>query len=346
MAPQRLSKGRFGSVDDASPKPTNTVSQNHKDLGLSKVDPGFAIGQSGGVVVVMQEFHDESAFDTGDFSVALSRVDKRKQAQQEREAELRRKKEEERKAAIASKKEKEAQAAREAAAAKEAERKKKAEEERKQRKEAERAVAEKAKADAKAESKPEKKQRSNTPAPPPVPAPKVTPTEAAPEKPWKAGKSRRAADKSEERSAGAHAVLRDSAVVGIGKVIQRAQARSPVRLPSRVFVDASAQTDLVRILPVVEERPPATQSASSSAAWWLQQQAAPAQQPAAASSDQFMMQAYIDAMQRMGQQPPQSSSYGYWTGQHQAPPPQAPAADLYWQQNVYQAGPGRFPPRR
>lgn len=338
MAPQRISKGRFGSVDDASPKPTTIVSQNHKDLGLSQVDPGFAIGQSGGVVVVMQEFHDESAFDTGDFSVALSRVDKRKQAQNEREAELRRKKEEERKAAIALKKEKEAQAAREAAAAKEGERKQKAEEERKKRKEAERVAAEKAKADAKAESKPDKKQRSTTPAPPPVPAPKVTPTEA--------GKGRRTADKSEEQSAGAQAVLRDSAVVGIGSVIQRGPARSPARPPAKVFVDASAQTDPVRILPIVEERAPATQSASSSAAWWLQQQAAPAQQPAAASSDQFMMQAYIDAMQRMGQQPPQSSSYGYWTGQHQAPPPQAPATDLYWQQNVYQAGPGRFTSRR
>jgi hypothetical protein len=86
---------------------------------------------------------------------------------------------------------------------------------------------------------------------------------------------------------------------------------------------------------------PAGGSPSAAAAWWLQQ-AAPA--PAAPQGDQYMMQAYVEAMQRIAphqQQPSyqQPSSYGYWT----APAAQPSAADMYWQQqNAYQPGPGRY----
>ena len=339
MAPQRLSSSRGPASTESSPvSQEKQATSIRKELGLSQVDSAFAIGQSGGVVVVMQELHDESAFDTGDFAVSKSRFDKRKDAQKEREAELRRKKEEERKAAIALKKEMEAKAAREAAAAaaaaKEAERKA-AEEERK-KKQQER-----------------KKERGPVPAPPPPEQPPKPERAARKPKAPKASIEEPAAPQVPQ-SEGSKAILQDSAVVGIGNVIASsprsakkpaAPVVAPIVAPKPVLVHAAAQTDPVKILPIDAPATVSGSSPSAAAAWWLQQAAsqAPApQQPAPnAQGDQYMMQAYIDAMQRIAphQQP---SSYGYWT----APAAQPSAADLYWQQqqNVYQTGPagGRY----
>jgi hypothetical protein len=347
MAPQRLSKTRFETGDETSPravtkKPTDDQA---KSLGLTTVDSAFAIGQAGGVVVVMQELHDESAFDTGDFAVAKSRSDKRKDAQKEREREARREKEEERKAALAAKKEEEARAAREAAAAKEAARKATEEEKRKKAKEEQR--------QAKLEQKKEKESRGPVPAPPPAPAP------AEPARPQSARKDkhRREAPKASkaqaEVSEGSKAILQDSAVVGIGNVISKQFKPAPAPVvPERKFAESSAQTDPVRILPVEQSPKISASSTSAAAAWWLQQasgpapqtQAPPQQPPQQPQNDQYMMQAYIDAMQRMSA-PAQPSGYGYWT----APAAQAPsAADMYWQQqqNVYQSAPRYTAPRR
>ena len=168
MAPKRGNPSKFQTKEASFRVDEAAAIQKRKELGVSPVDSSMAIGQSGGVVVVMQEFHDESAFDTGDFNVAASRFDKRKKAQQEREAEARRKREEERKAAIAAKKQKEADAARAAAAAKEAERQRLAEEERLRKEEADRAEKAKRAEEARKNRKP------TTPAPPPVPAPRVS----------------------------------------------------------------------------------------------------------------------------------------------------------------------------
>jgi hypothetical protein len=331
MAPQRTSKLLFQSEDDSSPRVSEkkAVIQT-KDLGLTQVDSAFAIGQAGGVVVVMQELHDESAFDTGDFAVSKSRSDKRKDAQKEREAEARRKKEEERKAAIALKKEEEAKVAKEAAAAKEAARKAAEEEKRKQAKGRKQARA--------LQKKEEKESRGPVPAPPPVPLNDPAPTPSRKEKPKR------------DVSEGSKAILQDSAVVGIGSVISKQPVAS---LPK--FVETSSQTDPVRILPIEQSPKVAPSTTSAAAAWWLQQATgssqpaqAPQQQPATqapqTTNDQYMMQAYIDAMQRMSA-PAQPSSYGYWT----APAAQAPsAADMYWQQqqNVYQTAPRYTAPRR
>ena len=341
MAPVRTSKHRFQLDEDSSPRSDIEKPQKKSnDLGLTQVDSSFAIGQTGGVVVVMQELHHESAFDTGDFALSKSRFDKRKDAQNERDAEQRRKKDDERKAAIALKKEEEAQAAREAAAAKE-EARKAAEEEKKKKAKEERKVKLQKK-------KEEKESRGPVPAPPPVPV--SAPIEA---------KSTSSSRKEKTVSEAAKAILQDSAVVGIGSIISSKKPASPPTtavLPK--FVEASAQTDPVRILPV-EQSPKiaANSSTSAAAAWWLQQAAAgPAQPPQAQQSqppapqpagDQYMMQAYIDAMQRMTA-PAQPSTYGYWTAP--AAQPQS-AADMYWQQqqqqhNVYQSAPRYTAPRR
>ena len=332
MAPQRLSKSRFNVEEEASsPRVSAPVKgDDSKNLGLTQVDSTIAIGQSGGLVVVMQELHDESAFDTGDFAVSKSRFDKRKDAQKERDAEARRKKEEERKAALALKKEQEAQAAREAAAAKETARKA-AEEERKRKEQEEKKQKE-------AQKKESKANRGPVPAPPPVPSSEA-PEAPVEKKPSKGKGKRKGGDVSEASKV---AILQDSAVVGIGNII----SSKPVpKLP--VVVEASVQTDPVRILPVEQSPKVAPTSTSAAAAWWLQQAATGAAAPPAqvsqpapqtqSSGDQYMMQAYIDAMQRMSA-PAQPSSYGYWT----APATQAPsAADMYWQQqqNVYQTAP-------
>lgn len=293
MTALRYGKSRF-TADDDSFQQVSPVAKidSSKDLGLSQVDSSFAIGQSGGVVVVLQEFHDESAVDTGDFAVSKSRLDKRRDAQKDRDEAMRRKKEDERKAAMALKKEAEARAAREAEAARKAEKKAKEDERRKKDRE---------------ERQAKKAAKKEAPAPPP-PAPE----EKAPV----------------VLSEGSKAILSDSAIVGIGNVIKKAAAPKE----SRVLVSTGAQTDPVRILPIIDQQPTSS-PATASAAWWLQQghssgavQPSQPSPPSAVStnptsSDQFMMQAYIDAMQRQ-----QSSNYGYWTT------PQSSAADLYWQQ--------------
>lgn len=296
MTALRHGKSRFTADDDSSPKVSPvTKIDSSKDLGLSQVDSSFAIGQSGGVVVVLQEFHDESAVDTGDFAVSKSRLDKRRDAQKDREDAMRRKKEDERKAAMALKKEAEARAAREVEAARKAEKKAKEDERRKKDRE---------------ERQAKKEAKKEAPAPPP-PAPE----EKAPV----------------VLSEGSKAILSDSAIVGIGNVIKKTTALKE-STPSRVLVSTGAQTDPVRILPIIDQQPTSS-PATASAAWWLQQghssgavQPSQPSPPSAVStnptsSDQFMMQAYIDAMQRQ-----QSSNYGYWTT------PQSSAADLYWQQ--------------
>jgi len=303
MATKRQSKSRFSAEEDLSPRTQDVaVDKVSKDLGLSYVDSSYAIGQSGGVVVVMQEFHDESAFDTGDFAVSKSRFDRRKDAQKDRADAVRRQKEEERRAAIAQKKEEEERAAREAESARRAA-KKAADEERKKKEREEREAAKKAAV------------KKEVPAPPPP----------VPEK--------------AKLSDGSKAILKDSAIVGIGNVIKKTASSLPVA----VSVSVSVQTDPVRILPMVDS----ASAATASAAWWLQQGhssagvapptvVAPVSQappPVTSNSDQFMMQAYIDAMQRQ-----QSSNYGYWTT------PQSSAADLYWQQQqqgVYQSTPSQ-----
>jgi hypothetical protein len=345
MAKVKTSKQRFVIDEDTSPREVvETRKENGNDLGLTQVDSSFAIGQAGGVVVVMQELHDESAFDTGDFAVSKSRFDKRKDAQKEREDAIRRKKEEERRAAIASKKEEEARAAREAANAKEAARKAAEEEKRKKARE----DRKQARIQKKKEEKEEKESRGPVPAPPPAP------TAAAATQPKSVHKDRplEAAPLSEASKA----ILQDSAVVGIGNVIS---TKKPVSAPVILkLIDASAQTDPVRILPIEQSPKVASSTTSAAAAWWLQQATGPAQPaqpppqqpqtqaPPQPSGDQYMMQAYIDAMQRMTA-PAQPSSYGYWT----APAAQAPsAADMYWQQqqqhSVYQSAPRYTAPRR
>ena len=368
MAPQRLSKSRFQEADDSSPKALEKrVDDNANNLGLTHVDSAIAIGQSGGVVVVMQELHDESAFDTGDFAVSKSRFDKRKESQKEREAQVRRQREEERKAAIALKKEQEAKAAREAAEAKEAARRAAAEE-RKRKEQEERRQAREA-------IKKEKVNRGPVPAPPPIPAGEVAePTDVKKTSGSSAkGKGRRQdapisptvepIRRVEESKVsaphvteGSRAILHDSAVVGIGNVISKAPRVESPRKKQPMHMDASAQTDPVRILPIEQSPKMTTSGTSAAAAWWLQQAASGAaappaqvsqpapQQQASSAGDQYMMQAYIDAMQRMTA-PTQGSSYGYWT----APATQAPsAADMYWQQqqNVYQSAPRYTAPRR
>lgn len=343
MSPQRLSKPRFQTGEQSSPRIVQKKVEEDpaKSLGLTKVDSAFAIGQAGGVVVVMQEFHDESAFDTGDFAVAKSRSDKRKDAQKEREMEIRRKKEEERKAALALKKEEEAKAAREAAAAKEVARKAAEQEKRKRIKEEQKR--------AKAEQKKEKESRGPVPAPPPAPATTETTKPASSRK----EKQTRAAEVSE----GSKAILHDSAIVGIGNVISKPPPSVPVVVAvEKQYIECSSQTDPVRILPVEQSPKLSASSTSAAAAWWLQQAAAGPAQPSQAppqqapqqtpqaANDQYMMQAYIDAMQRMSA-PAQASGYGYWTAPAAQPPT---AADMYWQQqqNVYQSAPRYTAPRR
>ena len=320
---QRVSKGRFSADDDASPRIREVRAVNNSnDLGLSQVDSSFAIGQSGGVVVVLQEFHDESAFDTGDFSVSKSRFDKRKDAQKDREEAVRLKKEEERKAAIALKKEEEARVAREAEAARRAA--KKAADDEKRRKEREERQASKKAIGLKKEI--------SVSVPVVVPPPPAAPQVTVPVAPAREEKKPAAVV---ELSEGSRAILHDTAIVGIGNVVKKV----PVMPVSRVFVAAGVQTDPVRILPLIDQPVAVSSAATASAAWWLQQghssgsvvqqqaQPVPASNPT--SSDQFMMHAYIDAMQRQ-----QSTNYGYWTGA-----PQTSAADLYWQQQqgVYQS---------
>jgi hypothetical protein len=335
MAPMKTSKHRFAIDEDSSPRSViETREEKRNDLGLTQVDSAFAIGQAGGVVVVMQELHDESAFDIGEFATSKSRFDKRKDAQKEREAEARRKKEEERKAAIALKKEEEARLAREAAAMKEAARKAAEEEKRKKVREERKAKIQK--------KKEEKESRGPVPAPPPVPETKVEREEKT--------------TKPVVLSEASQAILKDSAVLGIGSVIS---TKKPARVAPVIpkGVDASCQTDPVRILPIEQSPKVGSSSTSAAAAWWLQQATGPAQpaqpppQPQTQASpqpagDQYMMQAYIDAMQRMTA-PAQPTSYGYWTAPAAQPPS---AADLYWQQqqqhSVYQSAPRYTAPRR
>ncbi len=369
MAPQRLSKSRFQEADEASPKSIEKRTDDTiNNLGLTHVDSAIAIGQSGGVVVVMQELHDESAFDTGDFAVSKSRFDKRKETQKEREAQIRRQKEEERKAALALKKEQEAKAAREAAEAKEAARKAAVEERNRREQEARK--------QARAAIKKEKVNRGPVPAPPPIPAgdlPEPSDAKKASAGNLGEGKGKRLsapnppAQEPTRRvedgkvsaphvTEASRAILQDSAVVGIGTVISKAPRVESPRRKHPVHMDASSQTDPVRILPIEQSPKMTTSGTSAAAAWWLQQAASGAaappaqvsqpapQQQATSAGDQYMMQAYIDAMQRMTA-PTQGSSYGYWT----APATQAPsAADMYWQQqqNVYQSAPRYTAPRR
>jgi len=329
MSPQRASgKGKFSrfAVDEeSSPRHVDQPVRKPKvnELGLSQVDSKYAIDPSGGTVVVMQEFHDESAFDIGDFTSVLSKSDKRKQAQLTKEAEEKRKKEEEKKAGIAAKKAAIEEAARrkagEEAAAKEAAAAlvKKVEEEKRQKDlEAKKAARKEQREKAAAKKK---EARKTEEAKPPVVAPPTVP---------------------KSTTFASQAILRDPAVAGIGAVISRTVPAAPTVVVTSTATRGT-QTDPVRILPMEDP-------VSSAAAWWLQQQS-PASAPPPTSSDQFMMQsAYMDAMQRMsGAAPPPglstgapgptngSSNYGYW------PQQQPSAADLYWQQqqNVYQGPP-------
>ena len=338
MSPQRVSKSgkakptRFSSSEDRVLSEDEEVvrAQRSKELGLTQVDSTYAIGQSGGVVVVMQELHNESAQDTGDFVAVQSKFDKRKQAQVDREELDRKRRADEKKAVIAAKKAEEAQAAQEAAeAAQEAaraakeiadakeaaerqaaeEKKEKARRERKaaaDKKAAESKLAEKKAVESKLAAKEESVRREKEKVL--VQAAPVTAPRAPPPPP-------------------SAAILRDSAVVGIGSVIGRSNVPK--------VAHAETQTDPVRILPIEtsSDHPPVsapsyavgsapasvagpTRPSAAAAAWWLQQVAAPA--PA---NDQFMYQ------------PAQPSNYYYQN-------------DLYWQQNAYQTAPGRYPPRR
>jgi hypothetical protein len=324
MSPQRTSgKGKFSKFaldEEPSPRTSEHVVKKPvvNELGLTQVDSKYAIDPSGGTIVVMEEFHDESAFDTGDFVSVLSKADRRKQLQLAKEAEMKKKRAEERRAAAAAKKALLEEAAR-----------KKAEEEAAARKKAEEEAAAIKKAE---EEKKRKEQDAKK-------AVRKQQKVAAKKKELKETQIQGAVEsippKAERNDIGKQAILRDPAVAGIGSVISRTSPITPA--PSLVplaTVTSGTQTDPVRILPIEDP-------VSSAAAWWLQQQSQPTPQvPPATSNDQLMMQAaYMEAMQRMS--PPglggtsNSSSYGYWPSQ------QPSAADLYWQQQQYQPGGNR-----
>ena len=337
MSPQRVSESRKSKSSRFAPKvevaeeevDEEALAQRTKDLGLSQIDSSFAINQCGGVVVVMQELHNESAQDTGDFVAVQSKFDKRKQAQVDREEFERKRKADEKKAAIALKKAEEVRLAEEAKAAADAiaaeikrEADLKKEEARKAKKEAERKEAERKEAERK-EAERKEAERKETER-------KETVKRELAKKELAKEKSRIAPPPP--------SIMRDSAVVGIGNVI----VPKKVTKLGTIRRDAEAQTDPVRILPIEQQPslqsmvyapssvvgPTVTSSAArpgaAAAAWWLQQVTPPSQN----QNNEFLMYPPQQA-------PPQASNYYYQNNDQ-----------MYWQ-NAYQTAPGgRFPPRR
>ena len=379
MSPQRVSDTRKAKPSRFPARvekfeveeDTETIARRAKDLGLSQIDSTFAIGQAGGVVVVMHEFHNESAQDTGDFVAVQSKFDKRKQAQLDREEQVRLQKLQEKQAALALKRAEEAReaqiiadakAAADAAAKKEADEKK--EEARKLRvAKAEAAKAEAAKIEA-AKAEASKIQAAK------VEAARVETARLAAAK-LEASKTRvpppgvpssimhDKAPSSIIHDKAPSSIMHDSAVVGVGNVINNKKVtklgagRTAVQAPPpaivRTFMQTGVQTDPVRILPLIDEQPvayssygnPPHQSAYAAPASVVGPSSAA--RPGAAAAAWWLQQ----QSQQPQQQPTEDAApFVMYPGNHQTSNYyyQNNEQQMYWQ-NAYQTAPptGRFP---